>query len=176
MQKLMTWLESEASGTKQITGYVLLAALVYVALDYTVRATLINWGIVEYEYNPNPQHPFKYFNVLAFVSILVRAPILEETIFRLVPLAITIFFTRKPSTVLATTVIFATLFGAIHPYDLIGNIQVAIGGVVFGVVFLKCGGLQGRVLKAWGCSIATHSASNLFILVYEYYNYLEQVL
>ncbi len=176
MQKLMEWLADEAK-VRQIAGYVLLAALVDVALVYTVRAALINWGIVEAPpYDPNPQNPFGYYNALLFVSILVQAPLFEETIFRLVPLTIVVFFTKKPASVLTTVVLFAVLFGTIHPYGAIGRAQVAIAGLVFGVMFLKCGGLNGRAVKAWLSSMAAHSMANLFILGFEYYDYLERVL
>ena len=165
MQKLVSWLADEAKGGRQIAGYILLAALVNVALSYTVRATLINWGIVEAPpYDPNPQNPFGYYNVLLFVSILVQAPLFEETIFRLVPLTITVFFTKKPIVVLTAVVLFAALFGAIHPYGAVGRARVAIAGLVFGVMFLKCGGLNGRSIKGWLSSVVAHSAANLFLL------------
>ena len=177
MQKLMVWLADEAKGIRQIAGYILLAALVDTALIYTLSNALINWGIVERPaYNPDPQSPFQYYNALMFVSILVQAPLFEETIFRFVPLTIVVFFTKKSSTVFVTVLIFAALFGVIHPYGAIGRAQVAIAGVVFGLVFLKCGGLQGRVIKAWACAMGAHSMANLFILAYDYYDYLERVL
>lgn len=161
---------------RQIAGYVFMAALVYVALTYTVRAALINWGIVEFKYDPDPQNPFRFYNILMFASILVQAPLFEETIFRLVPLALVVFFTKKPEVALMTVVVFAALFGAIHPYGVIGRAQVAIAGLVFGVVFLKSGGLQGHAIKGWMTSMAAHSVSNLFILGADYYDYLERVL
>ena len=176
MHKLMDWLAVEALGVRKITGYIFLAALTWVALFYTVQAALVNWGFVEKSFDPDPENPFKYFNALIFLSLLVRAPLFEETIFRFVPLTITLFFTKRPSVVITVVVLFAALFGAIHPYDTIGQIQVAIGGLVNGIVFLKCGGLQNRVIKAWLCSVATHSTVNLFLLLYDYYDYLERVL
>ncbi len=176
MQKLMLWLETEVSSVRETAGFIFLAAMLDVALFYTVRAALINWGIVEYTYDPDPQNPFRYFNTLMFVSLLVQAPILEEMLFRFVPLTIVTFFTKKPHIVLTTVVLFATLFGAIHPYDMVGRSQVAISGIVFGAIFLKCGGLQGLVVRGWLCAVAAHSASNLFLLAYDYYEYLERVL
>ncbi len=111
-----------------------------------------------------------------FASILVQAPLFEETIFRLVPLTLVVFFTKKPGVVLTIVVAFAALFGAIHPYGAVGRVQVAIAGLVFGVMFLKAGGLQGRPIKGWATSIAAHSVSNLFILGADYYDYLERIL
>lgn len=173
----MDWLADEAKGSRQITGYILLAALVDVALVYTVRAALINWGIVPDDpLDPDPQSPFKYYNALMFFGALVQAPLLEETIFRLVPLTIVIFFTKRPTVVLTTVVLLAALFGAIHPTDTIGRVQAAAAGLAFGVVFLKTGGLQGKAIKPWLCSMVAHSAANLFLFVYIYYDYLEQVL
>jgi membrane protease YdiL (CAAX protease family) len=177
MKKLVDWLSQEAE-VRQIAGFVLLAALVDVALLYTVKAALINWGIVTLPPTDpaGPQNPFHYYNVVTFISILVQAPLFEETIFRLVPLTLVIFFTKKPLGVLSTVVIFAVLFGAIHPYGAIGRAQVAIAGLVFGVLFLKCGGLNSRFVKAWLGAMAAHSVANLFILGAEYYDYLERVL
>ncbi len=55
MQKLMNWLTEEAKGVRQIAGYVLMAALVDVALTYTVRAALINWGSLSTSTIPTPR-------------------------------------------------------------------------------------------------------------------------
>jgi len=177
MQKLMDWLSDEAKGAGKITGYILLIALIDVALVYTVKSALINWGIVPGPtYVPDPESPFKYFSWFTYTSILVQAPLFEETLFRFVPLTIVLFFTKRPGVVFTFVLLLATLFGAVHPYSIIGNVQVAIAGLVFGLIFLKCGGLQGRVLKAWFCSIAAHAMANLFLLGYEYYEYLDYVL
>jgi len=176
VQKLMEWLANEAQGFRRVAGYVLLAALVDTALIHIVRSALINWGVITVPFELHPENPFKYYNVLLFVSILIRAPLFEETIFRFVPLTLVLFFTKRTTVVLSIVVVFAALFGAIHPYGVIGKAQVAIAGLVFGVVFLKCGGLNGRVIKAGLCAIAAHGMANLFILATEYYDYLERVL
>lgn len=177
MNKLMVWLEDEALTFRQMAGYVLFAALFDLSMNYTVRAALLNWRLIEHPpYDPNPQNPFMHDNLLDFVSTLVMAPILEETIFRVVPLLIVIFFTKRPTAVFGAVVVFAILFGAIHPYGWFGKTQVAIAGFTFGVIYLKCGGLKGNVLKAALCAMATHSMANAFLYAQMYYEYLERVL
>ena len=176
MQKLMDWLADEAKGAWPVIGYILLIALIDVSLVYTVESALTNWGIVPRPaFDPHPESPFKYFSFLTYTSILVQAPLFEETLFRFVPLTIVLFFTKRPGVVFTFVLLLAALFGALHPYSIISNVQVAIAGLVFGLIFLKCGGLQGRVLKGWFCSMAAHAMANLFLIGYEYYEYLDRI-
>ncbi len=177
MEKIVVWLSDEAKGARAIFGYILMAALIDSALIYTVNAVIMNWGLVpQPDYDPNPQSPFRFYNAIMFVDILLRAPLFEETIFRLVPLSITVFFTKRPAILFTVVVAFAALFGAIHPYNVYGKIDVAIAGLVFGLVYLKCGGVQNHPLKAWLCAMAAHSMANLFVLGTEYYDYLSRVM
>lgn len=178
MHRFMEWLGDEASGFRTVLGYIVFASLVDISLDYTVRNALINWGIVE---RPKPMevgdYPFKYLNMLRFVTMFVWGPIKEEVMFRVLPLAPVIaFVSTSPKRVFGIMAAFAALFGAIHPYGLIGKVTVAISGFLFGLVFLKCGGLKKRFVKASACAMAAHGVSNLFGVLDVWWQYFEDTL
>lgn len=175
MKKFLDWLAEGAGSAKAIAGYAALAALLVVSLDHAVTAALVNWGVVDEPPLPKAgEHPFKYYKALMFADLFLLAPVLEELLFRFLPLALVIsFVSRSPGVVLGVTVVLAIVFGAIHPWGLAVNIQVAISGLFFGLVFLKCGGLQKSFGRATIAAIAAHGTSNLFIVLNEWWRYLE---
>ena len=175
MKNFMDWLESEAKGFWVVSGYLVVAAVIVVSLDYVVTAALENWGLIPSRPLPVPEnYPLRYYNVLMMISTFVWAPLKEEIIHRFIPLAVVIsFVSKRPVVVLGTMVVFAGLFGAIHPYGLKGKVEVAIGGLLLGLVFLKCGGLNKRFIKATVCAIVTHGLINIFIVLDELWRYYE---
>lgn len=172
MEKVMAWLNEESKGIGAFLGYAALAALLVVSLQQIVEGALINWKIL-----PEPTgkivSPFEYFSLLSVAEILVIGPIMEELWFRILPLTILIaFVSKKPGFVFGAVIVFALLFGAIHPYGLHQRINIAIGGIFFGLNFLKCGGLQKKFIKAGMAAITAHSLTNLFVLLYAWWEYL----
>lgn len=175
MSKFMDWLKDEAKGWS-IVGYVIFAALVVVSLDYSVRNAMINWGLVPQPPLPEATDstPFKYYNAFMFVSLFLWAPVKEEVIFRVLPLSIVIsFISDRPKVVFAVTAAFALLFGAIHPYGLTGKTQVAISGFFFGLLFLKCGGINKNLVKASLAAMAAHGLTNLFMVMDAWWQFFE---
>ena len=67
--------------------------------------------------------------------------------------------------------VFAAIFGAIHPYGLNDKILVGIGGFFFGLVFLKCGGLNKSYFKASIAAILAHSFNNVLIVIDAWLHY-----
>ena len=173
MYKVMEWLEDEANGLA-ILGYVVLAAVLVVAFQQMVHATLENWHIIvvptattHEEFLARYPNPFKYMGRFEFADIVAMSPLFEESLFRLLPLAFVIMFvSTRPMVVFTTTLCLAVLFGAIHPYDIYGRAGVAIAGIFFGTAFLKCGGMKKRFVKGWFCAVTAHGISNLFVLLY----------
>ena len=178
MKRFMDWLTGEAKGAGPVLGYVVFAALVVVSLDYAVKAALENWGLVQPAPLPKVgETPFRYFNTFMFISLFVWGPVKEEVIFRVLPLSIVIaFVSRSPWVIFGAMTVFAGLFGAIHPYGLIGKVDVAIGGFFFGLVFLKCGGLNKSFVKASACAMAAHALTNVFVVLDAWWEYFESVL
>ncbi len=176
MNKVMTWLEEDTKGILPLLGYALLAALLVVSLDECVRAAMINWGIIADTSSGQHPNPFSYMNWALMGQLFVIGPVMEELMFRFLPLALVIAFVSKsPGFVFGSTIVFAVLFGAIHPahYGISGRTQVAIAGIFFGIVFLKCGGLHKRFFRSTIAAILAHGASNLLIILYELWEYYE---
>ncbi len=175
VNRFMDWLADEARGPWTILGYVVFAALVVVSLDYSVENALVNWGFVKAPDFPKPgEHPFRHYNALMFISMFVWSPVKEEVIFRVLPLSVVIaFVSRSPRVVFGIMAAFTILFGAIHPYGDIAKSTVAIDGFFFGLVFLKCGGLNRSFVKASVCTMATHGFTNVFLILDEWWQYFE---
>lgn len=172
MHKVMAWLEVEARGVREFLGYTALAGLLVISLQEVVRAALTNWGIMAAP-TGNPTSPFTYYGLMLMIDILLVAPIKEELMFRVVPLTVVIaFVTKRPEILFGTAIFFAALFGAIHPYQLYNKINIAIGGLIFGLVFLKCGGLQRKFIKASLATITAHGITNLCILLNAWWEYI----
>lgn len=175
MAKFMAWLADEAKGYKAILGYVIFAAIIVVSLDYAVESALINWHFMAAP--PLPQEgetPFKYINVFGFINLFGWGPMKEEVLFRVLPLSIVIaFVSTAPRVVFGFMAAFAILFGAIHPYAAIGDVQVAVAGFFFGLVFLKCGGMNKAFIKASACAVAAHGLSNALTVLDAWWRYFE---
>lgn len=174
LNNFFQWLDEEAKGWT-VLGYIVFATLVVVSLDYSVQAALVNWHIIPEPPLPKVgDTPFKYFNTFNFISMFLWAPVKEEIIFRVLPLFVVIAFVLKsPRLVFGAATLFAILFGAIHPYGLVGKIQIAIDGFFFSLVFLKCGGLNKSFVKASICAMVAHGLSNVFTVMDAWWQYFE---
>jgi membrane protease YdiL (CAAX protease family) len=174
VNKFMDWLKDDAKGWA-ILGYIVFAAVVVVSLDYAVENAMINWGFVNAPPLPKTEDtPFKYYNVLSFVTLFVWAPVKEEVIFRVLPFSIVIaFLSTSPRVMFTVVTVCAVFFGAIHPYSFVGKVDVAIAGFFFGLVFLKCGGMNMRFVKASLCAVAAHGLSNLLVVLDAWWQYFE---
>ena len=65
--------------------------------------------------------------------------------------------------VLVFAIIFSVIFGFLHGG--IPNIFIqGVGGFMYSVLFLKCGGLQGNYTKAIATSTAVHFLFNMTLL------------
>jgi membrane protease YdiL (CAAX protease family) len=157
MTKFVEWLREEPKGVG-LVGYVLLAGLVTLSIDYTVLTALENWGLI-----PHLPNERGYVDGYMVAQYLVVGPILEEMTMRFLPLAVLIaFLSDSPRVAFACAIGFAVLFGAIHPHTPHMKALHAAAGLTFGLVFLKCGGLNRHFLRGTAAAIAAHSVSNGF--------------
>ena len=180
VHKFMDWLAEEPKGVLPVIGYAAFGALIAISVDYTVHNALLNWGII-----PRPElgnlkdipFPYKGYNVLDFTGMFAWLPLKEEIFSRIVPLAfVTAFVSRRPSVVFGLNALFAVIFGVIHPYGLEGKILTGISGFCFGLVFLKCGGLNKSYIKASAAAVLAHGFTNVFVVLDDLWRYYELTL
>lgn len=167
----MDWLSAGVCEPKKMFGYITVAALIGFSLDEVVRGALTNWGVIPVSIEDDPL--VTRFNVFMLFELTILAPLIEETIFRVVPLWLVVsFVSQSPRVIFPVMVASSTIFGFIHPYALHGRIDTAVGGVVLGVIFLKCGGLQQKFVQASLAAMATHGLVNLFFLLHAVWQHL----
>lgn len=167
----MQWLGDEAKGFRSVVGYVLLAGLIVSSIDQSVVAALTNWGILKE--SSGAKSFIEYLDGFAVADMLLLSPLLEEVALRFLPLAVVVaFISASPAVVFGANLCCAALFGAIHPYAMHHKVLAGVAGFVFGLVFLKCGGLNKRFLKASVAAVAAHGVSNLFVLLYAWWEYI----
>lgn len=99
--------------------------------------------------------------------LMLIVGIIEEVIFRLIPfLLLTIkrgFFSID--FIMACVVIESAVFGYVHG-DWSNVAAQGVSGLIFTLVFLKCGGLQRHYSKALVSSTLTHVLGNYLLLVW----------
>ncbi len=95
------------------------------------------------------------------LGFFIPAAALEECVFR-APLVIMAMI-YQPA-VVPFALVLSTGFGLIH-----GGMQhillQGVCGLIFAAVFLKCGGMQGRLLLGLLCSTLAHAGSNSTVLL-----------
>jgi Type II CAAX prenyl endopeptidase Rce1-like len=104
--------------------------------------------------------------VLPIIAILVTF----EEMFRLLPLALTVKFSRRGKVaVLMAAVVTAALFGAAHvsnglPLWFVLICQ-GVTGLVMNLLYLKGGGLQGQWFRGFAYALAFHIAFDYAIII-----------
>lgn len=153
-----SWLEDEAEGGKiflYIGLYVPLALVVsLLAGSYfiSVHAPLANQTATVTE--------LKSLGPVIVWPVLFIAAAAEELIFRLFPLvAAFLIFGRRLIPVLAIALGASLIFGVLHGNYLNIFIQGA-SGFLLSLLFLKCGGYNGNILKAVASSSLGHFLLN----------------
>lgn len=110
----------------------------------------------------------------AFV-ITTCAEFIEEFAFRFIPLALTFLIFGRSRMVLVAALLSSIVFGYLHGgYDLM--FTLGFMGLMLCLVFLKCGGMNGSVIKGFLCSFLAHFSVNAFsfalIILVEGKNYM----
>jgi len=153
----MRWLKEEALGIQAV--FLIFAAvavnLLYVIVGLNVTASL---GI-----DIPPASGAE--DLVDFSSLFLRSGdmLLEEVAFRL-PLAILVWAAWPLIGIIAFAGFASVVFGAIHG-SLWHVLFQGVGGFMFSLLFLKCGGLQKRWVKALACAFTAHFLYNATILV-----------
>lgn len=153
------WLQKEAQGKSAL---VWTFAIVKINLIYSFAAlwVLPHMGIIV------PEVPgAEKFATDDVALILAMTPyvLLEELMFRF-PLVILVWLQYSLRSVLMFALIFSILFGLAHGSSEHILIQ-GVDGFLLSLLFLKCGGLQGRPFKALACSFTAHWLYNASLIV-----------
>lgn len=133
--------------------------------DIVVIASLCFWVIVTKGWEVPLGWPSALYapKIARFFAVLLRDAIGEEVLFRLLPIALVRQATPSRAWLLFTVFASSILFGYVH--GSLSNILVqGTIGFAFAFVFLKCGGMNGRYLKALFWTSATHAMVNLIPL------------
>ncbi len=156
MPKFFEWLSIEPKGEAlwKFLALVVLMNCGYASWVYvTTSAFVIDLPDSKVLEDLIREHTLIFFALLPFLAAL------EELIFRL-PLAIFLKYNIQPGALLVVAVLLSILFGLAHG-GLVGVPIQGIMGLVFCVVFLKCGGLQMKYQKAFLSSTAVHFTYNI---------------
>lgn len=159
MEKLFAWLEVEPSGRE------LWKFFAKVIFGLWCFAVIIEAGFNILGVNPPADQRFDYLikeHPVLIMSLLPLFAAIEEFIFRL-PLILFIWKNAQPKTMLMIMIFLSVIFGLGHG----GWVGVPIQGVmgfIFCLVFLKCGGMQKKYMKAFFSSTGVHFAYNFIVI------------
>lgn len=169
MQKLFDWLHIEPTGRSLWWFLVKMLFLIWV-LQFLTQMLLHTVGV------PIPNDPeLPLLKEKFFVIMLFSVPFavfMEEAVWRLLlvlPLAFIVESKARPKVLLVSTLLLSMIFGYIHkiPGGIPSILLQGVGGLLLSVVFLKCGGLQGKYWKALGASTCVHIVFNWIPLFIE---------
>jgi len=145
----MRWLEREARG-KWVYFYI------FICLTFTFVYTYSFFALIHF-FNVHTHHPDRegielvwYTPFLLFVCALI-----EEIVFRFLPLHIVIDRKWSLSKILLVAAVMSVVFGIAHGGIFFILIQ-GVFGFVCSIMFLKCGGLEKRYFKAVAVTTTVH--------------------
>jgi len=102
--------------------------------------------------------------IAIFFAYFIGVAIQEELLFRVLPLGFGRFITKDPRVLLWMIVIpTSILFGFVH--GSVWNILIqGVGGMILCIVYLMCGGYQGKILKPFFMTSAIHCVYDTIIV------------
>lgn len=165
MEKLYDWLDDEPSSMRMV-GLCFVGALLLVGWSLGLCYCILT---VDESFFVAKKPLGITIMSLKCLFVLVGAGVFEEVLFRLLPLAVALrtwgLSGKTMLVALGTSILFAFAHGGIQHLLFQG-----VGGMLFSLVFLKCGGARDRLLKATGASSTTHILFNatLFAIGYAF--------
>jgi len=159
----MRWFHKEAHG-REVVIYI----LVFLVFDlaYSISTVfLFEHPHLNREISSSQElkqlFTLELFPVLFVIFLL--AALLEEVVFRL-PLVIFVKLGWSVTKVLGVALLLSIIFGFLHGG--VSHIYLqGVGGLLYSVIFLKCGGFQGNFSKAVGVSTAVHFLYNMTLIL-----------
>jgi len=154
------WLRKEAQG-KAALFWILATVKVNFVYAFVALWVLISVGVIV------PASPgvddFLDIGFVALLLISLKYALFEELLFRF-PLAILVWLQYSLGNLLVFALMFSILFGLAHGSP--ENILIqGVFGFMLSLLFLKCGGLQGRPFKALACTFAAHWLYNASVFL-----------
>ena len=154
----LDWLENnlrqEVIGVKNIFWFLL--GCFVVESFYVGAFSFFMWSFFpEVHGSLSSGEPFFYLLTWRFPFVLFFFALAEELLFRFLFLADAVKYDASLKIVIGLSIISSVLFGFVHG----GAIKIPMQGVfglVFCYVYLRCGGFQGRFVKATLCSTLSH--------------------
>lgn len=149
----MSWLQQEASGVKLRAISVTFLVFKFV---YAITAVLIVKSI----YPDFPGEAENRIPILAawFPFYLLLAAYSEEFVFRL-PLALLVKWEWSVKGILIAASVLSVLFGLVHG-GIVNIFIQGVAGFAYCLLFLKAGGMQGKVVKPLVVTTLVHFSFN----------------
>ncbi|MCX6738621.1 MAG: CPBP family intramembrane metalloprotease [Candidatus Parcubacteria bacterium] len=149
MKQIIVWLEEEA--TSKTALYYTTGATVFLLIWTPLLLTLLS--LFGADIASIPDSTEKMANSSPFLVIFTI--LIEETIFRIIPLLLAVKNKFTTKGLLAISVVNSIIFGYIHGGAL--NILFpGVGGIVFCFLFLKCGGIKSNFFPACLAPVTSH--------------------
>lgn len=151
LSRWLDWLEQREPFVKQLEFLFLISCMNMLLMR--VGVNLYHVLGIDYSSEANTV-PFGNFSPLEYLSQIPWNNVQEELRYRLIPLAIPILGGSRRLVLpmaLASSVSFGVLHGGLVHIPLQG-----VMGVFFSIIFLKCGGMQKRFVRATSMAIFAH--------------------
>ena len=148
MLKIESWFKEEAKGTA-VLFYMVIFLILDLFLNCLISMLFDVFNVVVPHSEPNSSILTFYFPI-----ILLGMAFIEEIFFRF-PLVLLVALKLRLWIILAVSVILSIIFGLLHGG--IPNIFLqGIGGLFYSILFLKCGGYHGKLIKPLAAAAFTH--------------------
>jgi membrane protease YdiL (CAAX protease family) len=167
MKSLVEWVRKEPKGFGETTTTVIQIVLVMLLSTLLGNGLAVLWNL----FAPAAINSQELKEIIAerasaslysVVELLVAAATLEELLYRALPLLATFWLLRRCGKseyrmqafgviLIATSVLFGVRHG--NSFNIFAQ---GIDGVIFGLLYLKCGGWEGKFYKPYSLAVATH--------------------
>ncbi len=107
------------------------------------------------------RNPSTFLFIILYITVL--APLVEESIFRWVPIRLTKFFTDSKVVLWSVVVIFSIIFGSLHG-DPASMLIAGVAGLLLSNVFLK-----GGMISSWTAHTFFNSVGVTVALIHMYF-------
>lgn len=168
MYWLERWLQKEAKGWS-VLGWIIISVLliflysaaVGLLIDRVVGSDSENeWNLLRAA-DKAPHISFWGVFVIIFMYFCFASR--EEILFRWLPFTIVCLEKFNFKTVITTAIISSVIFGYLHGGFIHIFVQ-GIGGFIFCLLYLKCGGYHNRNIKAVFVSTSAHALYNVLLI------------
>jgi membrane protease YdiL (CAAX protease family) len=155
--KFLSWLQKE-TGVIASFGLILLVVFLDFLSAFIITAT---WPEI---HNKVSEIKIHHSLDLMLPVILAFGALSEEAVFRLFPLGLAVNVWGASYKVIAVALISSAIFGVLHG-NLYNIFYQGVGGLLYSLVFLKCGGMNRNYGKAVCCSTGAHFTFNASIFL-----------